>query len=68
MRSAGRAPRHSVAFEDSATGIASAHAAGLYVAVVPSLPGTDLDHDWLGSSLAEPKLLAWAEGLRDSRV
>ncbi|MCA6091361.1 HAD family phosphatase [Streptomyces sp. SCA3-4] len=56
----GVAPRHSVAFEDSATGIASARAAGLYVAVVPSLPGTDLDHDWLGTSLAEPELVAWA--------
>ncbi|WP_190108606.1 HAD family hydrolase [Streptomyces cinnamoneus] len=56
----GVAPQRSVAFEDSATGIASARAAGLYVAVVPSLPGTGLDHDWLGTSLAAPELLAWA--------
>ncbi|MFF0381339.1 HAD family hydrolase [Streptomyces sp. NPDC004286] len=61
----GATPRHSVAFEDSATGIAAARAAGLHVAVVPSLPGTDLDHDWLGTSLAEPELLAWAGGLRE---
>ncbi|MFE6618201.1 HAD family hydrolase [Streptomyces sp. NPDC057740] len=59
----GAAPNRSVAFEDSATGIASARAAGLHVAVVPSLPGTDLDHDWLGTDLAEPELLAWAKGL-----
>ncbi|MFG3098374.1 HAD family hydrolase [Streptomyces sp. NPDC048202] len=64
----GAAPRHSVAFEDSATGIASARAAGLHVAVVPSLPGTALDHDWLGTSLAEPELLEWARALRDSPV
>lgn len=56
----GAAPESSVAFEDSVTGIASARAAGLYVAVVPSLPGTGLDHDWLGTSLAEPELLDWA--------
>ncbi|MFH8368443.1 HAD family hydrolase [Streptomyces sp. NPDC018031] len=63
----GVAPARSVAFEDSATGIASARAAGLHVAVVPSLPGTDLDHDWLGSSLAAPELLAWAAGLGGER-
>ncbi|UXY32014.1 HAD family hydrolase [Streptomyces sp. HUAS TT20] len=56
----GVAPKCSVAFEDSATGIASARAAGLHVAVVPSLPGVDLDHDWLGTSLAEPELREWA--------
>ncbi|MFI9235413.1 HAD family hydrolase [Streptomyces sp. NPDC053079] len=56
----GAAPGRSVAFEDSATGISSARAAGLYVAVVPSLPGADLDHDWLGAGLDEPELLDWA--------
>ncbi|MEV5140920.1 HAD family phosphatase [Streptomyces syringium] len=61
-------PTCSVAFEDSATGIASARAAGLYVAVVPSLSGADLDHDWLGSSLAEPELLDWARQLGDGTV
>ncbi|MET9523095.1 HAD family hydrolase [Streptomyces coeruleorubidus] len=60
----GTSPQRSVAFEDSATGVASARAAGLYVAVVPSLPGADLDHDWRGASLLEPGLLAWASGLR----
>ncbi len=59
----GVAPQRSVAFEDSATGIASARAAGLYVAVVPSLPGVELDHDWLGTSLAEPELRGWAREL-----
>ncbi|GAA4888168.1 HAD family phosphatase [Streptomyces coeruleoprunus] len=64
----GVAPERSVAFEDSATGIASARAAGLYVAVVPSLPGPDLDHDWLGATLAEPELLDWAGGLGRASV
>ncbi|MGD3112558.1 HAD family hydrolase [Streptomyces sp. YGL11-2] len=59
----GAVPNRSVAFEDSATGVASARAAGLYVAVVPSLPGVDLDHDWLGASLAEPELHDWARQL-----
>lgn len=59
----GAAPERSVAFEDSATGIASARAAGLYVAVVPSLPGAGLDHDWLGDSLADPAVRDWARGL-----
>ncbi|MDT0449734.1 HAD family hydrolase [Streptomyces hesseae] len=59
----GAAPTRSVAFEDSATGIASARAAGLYVAVVPSLPGTGLDHDWLGAGLAAPEVRDWARGL-----
>ncbi|MGY5125282.1 HAD family hydrolase [Streptomyces nigrescens] len=59
----GVAPKRSVAFEDSATGISSARAAGLYVAVVPSLPGADLDHDWLGAGLDEPELLGWAREL-----
>ncbi|MBO0657126.1 HAD family phosphatase [Streptomyces triculaminicus] len=61
-------PKRSVAFEDSATGIASARAAGLYVAVVPSLPGVDLDHDWLGTSLAEPELQDWARQLGHGTV
>ncbi|MFJ3954075.1 HAD family hydrolase [Streptomyces libani] len=59
----GAAPERSVAFEDSATGISAARAAGLSVAVVPSLPGTDLDHDWLGAGLDDPELLGWAREL-----
>ncbi|MET7622049.1 HAD family phosphatase [Streptomyces sp. NPDC005408] len=61
-------PKRSVAFEDSATGISSARAAGLYVAVIPSLPGADLDHDWLGASLGEPELLDWARELGHNTV
>ncbi|MFE0186526.1 HAD family hydrolase [Streptomyces sp. NPDC058989] len=63
----GATPQHSVAFEDSATGIAAARAAGLHVAVVPSLPRADLDHDWLGTSLADPALRDWARNLGDGR-
>ncbi|MGW0948329.1 HAD family hydrolase [Streptomyces sp. NPDC002623] len=59
----GADPKRSLAFEDSATGIFSARAAGLYVAVVPSLPGAALDHDWLGTTLAAPELLHWARKL-----
>ena len=55
-------PSRCVAFEDSATGAASARAAGLYVIAVPSLPG-ELEHDWLLDSLADPELLAWVESL-----
>ncbi|WP_328396946.1 hypothetical protein OHS70_13020 [Streptomyces sp. NBC_00390] len=62
------APKRSVAFEDSATGIAAARAAGLYVAVVPSLQVADLDHDWLGASLAQPELLNWARELGHGSV
>lgn len=62
-RALGVAPERSVAFEDSATGISAARAAGLSVAVVPSLPGTDLDYDWLGTGLDEPELLRWAREL-----
>jgi HAD superfamily hydrolase (TIGR01509 family) len=51
----GVAPTRSVAFEDSTTGIASARAAGLYIAVVPSLFGADLDHDWLGHQAGPPR-------------
>ncbi|ARF57372.1 HAD family hydrolase [Streptomyces gilvosporeus] len=61
----GADPTRSVAFEDSATGISAARAAGLYVAVVPSLPGAGLDHDWLGAGLDEPELLDWAGRLGD---
>lgn len=64
----GTTPKRSVAFEDSGTGIASARAAGLYVAVVPSLPRADLDHDWLGTSLAAPELRDWARRLGDGTV
>ncbi|WP_431040602.1 HAD family hydrolase [Streptomyces sp. P1-3] len=64
----GAAPKRSVAFEDSATGISSARAAGLYVAVIPSLPGVGLDHDWLGAGLGEPELLDWVRELGQGAV
>lgn len=58
------APAFSVALEDSAIGVASARAAGLYLITVPSMPGTKLDHDWELTTLADPDLLAWALELR----
>lgn len=63
----GAEPARSVAFEDSATGVAAARAAGLYVVVVPSLPGTAPDHDWLLPSLEHPDLAAWAAALTSRR-
>ena len=53
-------PAHSVAFEDSRTGAASARAAGLFVVGVPSVPGGTLDADALYESLADPGLQSWA--------
>ena len=53
-------PAHSVAFEDSRTGAASARAAGLFVVGVPSAPGGTLDADALYGSLADPGLQSWA--------
>ncbi|MGW4193863.1 HAD family hydrolase [Streptomyces sp. NPDC005004] len=61
----GADPAGSVAFEDSATGVAAARRAGLYVVAVPSLPGTVLDHDRLASALTDQELVDWAEGLAD---
>jgi HAD superfamily hydrolase (TIGR01509 family) len=60
----GAAPRNCVAFEDSATGVSAARAAGLFVAVVPSLPDAAPSHDWLGAGLDDPELLRWAGSLR----
>jgi HAD superfamily hydrolase (TIGR01509 family) len=56
----GAVPGRCVAFEDSSTGIAAARAAGMFLAVVPSLPGKELDHDWLGASLADTDITAWS--------
>lgn len=56
------APATSVALEDSAPGVASAKAAGLYVIGVPSLPGVVLAADLVAASLAEPAVF-WALGL-----
>ena len=61
-------PSRSVAFEDSATGVASAQAAGLYVVAVPSIPGEQLDGDWQLETLADPFVLAWALALTPTSV
>ncbi|MFI1100548.1 HAD family hydrolase [Streptomyces melanogenes] len=51
------APGRAVAVEDSAIGIRSARAAGLYVVAVPSSPGPALSGDALYPTLAAPELL-----------
>ena len=52
-------PRRSAALEDSAPGVASAAAAGLFVIGVPYFPGTPLPGASLAaSSLAEPRVAA----------
>ncbi|MFC0842940.1 HAD family hydrolase [Streptomyces noboritoensis] len=51
------APAGAVAVEDSAIGVRSARAAGLYVVAVPSSPGPALSGDALYTTLAEPELL-----------
>jgi HAD superfamily hydrolase (TIGR01509 family) len=60
----GATPGRCVAFEDSATGIAAARAAGMFLAVVPSLADRELDHDWLGASLADAEVTAWSAAVR----
>ena len=47
-------PARSVALENSPTGVAAARAAGLYVIVVPSYDGIELDADEVTLSLADP--------------
>ncbi|AEV85340.1 hypothetical protein ACWT_4320 [Actinoplanes sp. SE50] len=59
----GADPARCVAFEDSATGVASASAAGLFVIGVPSVPGTTLKAHRSYASLTDPGLLAWADRL-----
>ncbi|MFD9485391.1 HAD family hydrolase [Streptomyces sp. NPDC059991] len=51
------APGRAVAVEDSAIGIRSARAAGLYVVAVPSSPGPALTGDAVYPTLADPGLL-----------
>jgi HAD superfamily hydrolase (TIGR01509 family) len=55
----GADPARSVAFEDSATGVASARAAGMFVAGVPSLPGVVLEVDAEFTALTDPALAYW---------
>ncbi|MFC8527215.1 HAD family hydrolase [Nocardia sp. NPDC057227] len=59
----GADPGSSVAFEDSGTGAAAARAAGMYLITVPSLPGKEVDHDWLLATLDDRALLTWARTL-----
>jgi beta-phosphoglucomutase-like phosphatase (HAD superfamily) len=49
----GVAPADAVALEDSATGVASAHAAGLFVIAVPTFP---LEADLVADSLLAPPI------------
>jgi HAD superfamily hydrolase (TIGR01509 family) len=51
-------PAAAVALEDSHTGVASAHAAGMYVIGVPSLPGVQLAAHLQAASLLAPEVLA----------
>lgn len=57
-------PTTAVAFEDSATGAASAMAAGLRVIAVPTVSGTIDDADWVSKSLLDADVVAWAGLLR----
>lgn len=52
----GVAPADAVALEDSATGVAAARAAGLYVVGVPSLPGVELEADLVAESLLDDEV------------
>lgn len=52
-------PEHSVAFEDSRTGVASARAANMFVIAVPSTPRAVLDAHVSYESLAHTELRSW---------
>jgi HAD superfamily hydrolase (TIGR01509 family) len=55
----GAEPSQSIALEDSPTGVAAGHAAGMFVIGVPSFPGVTLDAaDLVAGSLADPTLRA----------
>ena len=54
-------PRRCLAFEDSATGIAAATAAGLATIGVPTLAGHDIGAQVTIGSLADAELVAWVE-------
>lgn len=54
-RRLGAAPGRSVGLEDTATGVASLRAAGLFAVGVPSFPGVDLtEADMVARSLGDP--------------
>ncbi len=52
-------PRCALAFEDSITGARSAHAAGLKVVGIPTLPSPDFPADLMVASLDDARLLEW---------
>jgi HAD superfamily hydrolase (TIGR01509 family) len=52
-RQLGVAPAEAIALEDSATGVAAARAAGMFVIGIPTLPGTELEADLVAGSLAD---------------
>jgi len=55
----GADPKASVGLEDTATGVASLRAAGLFAIGVPSFPGVTLDEaDLVAPSLADPAVLS----------
>ena len=55
-------PGRALAFEDSATGIRAAVAAGLRTIGVPTLHGADIGAAVTVASLAAPELHAWVRG------
>ncbi|MCC6498168.1 MAG: HAD-IA family hydrolase, partial [Propionibacteriaceae bacterium] len=59
----GADPGASIAFEDTETGVAAARAAGMLVVGVPTLSPEGFPADLVVSSLADPRLLAWARSL-----
>ena len=52
-----------MALEDSATGVAAAHASGANLITVPSQAGTRLDGDYITPTLADPALTDWAQNV-----
>jgi HAD superfamily hydrolase (TIGR01509 family) len=63
FRRLGADPTAGVTLEDSATGATAARASGAFVVAVPSLPGSELPHDLLVTSLADPIIQAWAHSV-----
>lgn len=59
----GARPSASVGFEDTWTGAAAARAAGMLVVGVPSLDPEGFPADVVLQTLADPRLLAWAQSL-----
>jgi HAD superfamily hydrolase (TIGR01509 family) len=64
-RRLGVEPTHALAFEDSPTGMRSAHAAGLKLVAIPTLNIGEFPADLVFTSLADPTLVAWVDGWFD---